>query len=52
LAQAVAAALIAGQPDVISAAGLGDVKLVLCHLIVFPADVNKTQRRWAALFGY
>jgi hypothetical protein len=43
LAQAVAAAIIAGQPDLFSAAGLGDIKLVLCHLIVFAAGVNKTQ---------
>jgi hypothetical protein len=47
LAQAVAAALIAGQPDIFSAAGLGDVELVLCHLIVSAAGVNKTQLRFS-----
>jgi hypothetical protein len=47
LAQAVAAALIAGQPDIFMAATLGNVQLVLYHLIVFAAGVNKTRRRYS-----
>jgi hypothetical protein len=39
--QSAAAVVVAGQPDILSAADSGDRTLVLCHLVADSDSVNK-----------